>query len=116
MPLLLVLAVVIGFLLFGNTHHADPVYPPGVTNCEVGITPEAADKLTELQLFNARAWVMRECNGVPIHDITQETLDCEDRIAAEYPADQWSREMYDRQLKCPGEPVVDDPQHQWHQR
>jgi hypothetical protein len=92
--------------------------PPGVTDCHTGITPEAADQLSELDLFNARAWIMRECGGVPIHDITQATLDCENAIAAQYPTDQWSRDMYDRQLTCPGEPVVTPSEGSptWHQR
>lgn len=86
--------------------YATSDYPPGVTNCEVGITPEAADQLTELQLFNSRAWVMRECDGIPIPDITQATLDCEHTIADQYP-DQTGheKEIYDRQLGCPDEPA-----------
>lgn len=106
MPLLIVLAVVIGFLLFSNTHHG-PTPPPGVVNCS--LTSEAADQLSELDLYNARAWIMRECDDIPIPDITQATLDCENNFAGQYPpveqqtSDQ-ARELYAKQRTCPGEP------------
>ena len=78
MPLLTVLALVLGFLLFGNTHHhADPL-PPGVTTgwpidprdpedtaCGIGIHPEDTYTLTDEQLATARNYVAHTCWGAP---------------------------------------------------
>jgi hypothetical protein len=94
--------------------------PHGVTDCATGITPQVADQLSELDLYNARIWVMRECAGVTsLHYITQATLDCEVRINSEYPDPVASqRDIYERALKeCPDEQTglaPDGTPYYWH--
>jgi hypothetical protein len=95
--------------------------PHGVTDCETGITPQAADQLSELDLYNARIWVMRNCgDGVStLHYITQATLDCEAAINNQYPDPiAAQRDIYERALKeCPDEQTglaPDGTPYYWH--
>ena len=74
MPILIVLALALGFLLFG--HHAESL-PPGVTagwsvdphnsetTCGIGIHYEDTLALTDAQLDTARRYVAHACWGAP---------------------------------------------------
>lgn len=83
MPILIVLAVVLGFLLFGHAHTEQ--LPPGVTagwpidprnsetNCGIGIHYEDTFALTDVQLDTARRYVAHACWGAPADGTTLDT-------------------------------------------
>lgn len=117
---LYVLVMVLGWI---NTNHpmARTVQPQSLDTPKCSITAEEADGMSEVDLYNTRAKIMRLCDSINIPDISQATLDCEAAITAQYPAEPTpaqTREMYQRQHDaCPGEPPMHGPQgepYYWH--